>query len=132
MIAAIAIIAEQRIREAMDRGDFNDLPCKGKPLDLEEDANIPPELRMAWKLLKNGGYLDDARAEDFRESPANLEAMLAGNHDERLKLRQMLKLQVTQARMAGLGKRDLNLDAEPEYYEKIVERISVSGAGENK
>lgn len=132
MIAAIAIIAEQRIREAQEKGEFDDLPCKGKPLDLSEDANIPEELRMAWKLLKNGGYLDDTKPEDFREQAANLDSMLAGNSAERQKYRQMLKLQVTQARMAGQAKRDLNLDPGQGYYEKIVDRITVKDVGDKK
>ncbi|MDC7218037.1 MAG: DUF1992 domain-containing protein, partial [Spirochaetales bacterium] len=53
----IAAIAESRIKEAERKGEFEDLPGKGKPLELEDDSMIPPELRMAYKALKNGGYL---------------------------------------------------------------------------
>ncbi|RME58545.1 DUF1992 domain-containing protein, partial [Candidatus Parcubacteria bacterium] len=54
----IATIAEQRIREAQARGDLDDLPGAGKPLALEEDSPfVPPELRMAYKVLKNAGYI---------------------------------------------------------------------------
>ncbi len=53
----IAAIAESRIKEAERKGEFEDLPTKGKPLELEDDSMIPPELRLAYKALKNGGYL---------------------------------------------------------------------------
>lgn len=45
----------EQIEEAMDRGDFDNLPGKGKPLDLEDDAHIPADLRMAYKVMKNSG-----------------------------------------------------------------------------
>ena len=48
-----ARVAEIRIREAMDRGVFDNLPGAGKPLDLEEYFNIPEDLRLAFSILKN-------------------------------------------------------------------------------
>src|SRR5688572_32819466 len=49
-------IAEQRIAEAIANGDFDDLPGSGKPLELDDDALIPEELRLAYRILKNAGY----------------------------------------------------------------------------
>jgi DnaJ family protein C protein 28 len=43
----------ERIEEAIERGDFDNLPGKGKPLDLRENPNEPVEMRMANRLLKN-------------------------------------------------------------------------------
>jgi DnaJ homolog subfamily C member 28 len=43
----------ERIEEAIERGDFDNLPGKGKPLDLRENPNEPAEMRMANRLLKN-------------------------------------------------------------------------------
>ena len=54
---AIAWIAEQRIREAMDQGLFDHSPYRGRRLDLQEDEAIPPELRMAFKILRDSGCL---------------------------------------------------------------------------
>ena len=54
---AIAWIAEQRIREAIDQGFFENSPYRGRPVHLEEDASIPPELRMAFKILRDAGCL---------------------------------------------------------------------------
>ena len=55
--SAIQIIAENRIREAQQNGEFDNLPGMGKPLEFEDDSNIPEDLRMAYKILKNAGCL---------------------------------------------------------------------------
>jgi len=46
-------IAENRIREAMEQGEFDNLPGAGKPVSLEEYFNTPEDLRMAHSILKN-------------------------------------------------------------------------------
>lgn len=46
-------IAEQRIQDALARGEFDNLPNAGQPLDLEEYFSTPPHLRMAYSILKN-------------------------------------------------------------------------------
>jgi hypothetical protein len=46
-------IAESRIREAIEQGEFENLPGAGKPLDLEEYFSAPAEMRMAFSILKN-------------------------------------------------------------------------------
>jgi DnaJ family protein C protein 28 len=45
---------EQSIREAMARGDFDDLPGKGKPLSW--DSPRDDDTWLASHLLKNAGY----------------------------------------------------------------------------
>ncbi len=55
---AIALVAEEKIREAERRGMFDNLPGAGKPLLLEDDSHIAPELRMAYTILKNSGHLE--------------------------------------------------------------------------
>ncbi len=51
------MLAEQRILEAIDRGELDNLPGAGRPLDLEEDMTVPEELRVAYRVLKNAGFL---------------------------------------------------------------------------
>ena len=50
-------VVEEKIREAMDEGKFENLPGKGKPLKLDEDGGVPEDLRLAFKILKNAGCL---------------------------------------------------------------------------
>ncbi len=53
----MAIHVDELIRAAIDRGELKNLPGRGKPLDLEEDTNVPPEHRMAFRILKNSGFV---------------------------------------------------------------------------
>ena len=46
-------IAENRIREAMQAGEFDDLPGAGKPVDLEGYFKLPEHLRVAFSILKS-------------------------------------------------------------------------------
>lgn len=48
---------EQEIREAMARGEFDNLPGKGKPIDLEGYFKTPENVRMAYHILKDAGYV---------------------------------------------------------------------------
>jgi len=47
---------EEIIRQAMAEGKFDDLPGKGKPMDLEEDPFVDPEWRLAYHALRNAGF----------------------------------------------------------------------------
>lgn len=46
-------IAENRIREAIAQGQFDNLPGAGQPLNLEDYFSIPEDLRMAYSILKS-------------------------------------------------------------------------------
>jgi Domain of unknown function (DUF1992) len=53
-------IAERRIKEAIDAGEFDNLEGMGKPLrDLEDNPFVPAEMRAAFKVLSNSGYAPD-------------------------------------------------------------------------
>jgi hypothetical protein len=45
------------IRAAIERGELDNLPHHGEPLNLDEDRDVPPELRMTHRILKNAGYV---------------------------------------------------------------------------
>ena len=48
-------MVEAIIKEAMERGEFENLPGKGKPIDLSEYFETPEEVRLAHSVLKNAG-----------------------------------------------------------------------------
>ena len=50
-----AQVAERQIQDAIEAGEFDNLPGMGKPLNLDEDASIPLSVRMLNKILKNSG-----------------------------------------------------------------------------
>lgn len=121
----IAGLAERRIAEAQEAGEFDNLPGYGKPLNLEDDSHIPPELRMSYKILKNAGYIPPELAE--RKEIDSLLDMLENSEDEQLKVRQMRKLEVMLLQARTRRKRSLALEQADPYYEKVIRRISVLG-----
>ena len=46
-------IAENRIREAMQAGEFDNLAGTGKPIDLDGYFKLPEHLRVAFSILKS-------------------------------------------------------------------------------
>src|SRR5262247_4802473 len=49
-------LVDKLIREAMERGEFENLSGSGQPLDLSENPFEDPELRTAHRLLRNAGF----------------------------------------------------------------------------
>jgi hypothetical protein len=45
------------IRAAIANGELDDLPFKGEPIPFESDREVPEELRMTHRVLKNAGYV---------------------------------------------------------------------------
>jgi DnaJ family protein C protein 28 len=66
-------IVERQIVEAQERGEFDDLPGKGKPLDLMENPFADPGWRVAYKILQDRGFTLDWIELD-QEIRAELEA----------------------------------------------------------
>ncbi len=57
MFNALAQIAEMKMREAIKNGELDNLPGKGKPLEIDNMSFIPAELRMAYRIIKNSGLV---------------------------------------------------------------------------
>ena len=49
-------LIDQKIREAMEQGEFDDLPGKGEPLDTSVNPFEDPEMRLAHRMLRNAGF----------------------------------------------------------------------------
>ena len=116
------VIAERRIAEAIERGELADLPGAGRPLDLEDDPLVPEDLRLAYRILKNAGYLPP-ELEARREIRA-LEDLIdaVGAHAE-WATQALRKLQVLRMRLAEWGGRGGTLQAQSEYFEHVVRRL---------
>lgn len=84
-------LAEQKIQEAIKNGELNNLPGKGKPLDLTDSRHIPPDLRMAYKVLKNSGMIPAEM--EIKKEIALLEQLIAQCSGEQEKDELKRKLQ---------------------------------------
>ncbi|MBC8077116.1 MAG: DUF1992 domain-containing protein [Chloroflexales bacterium] len=49
-------LIDRRIADAEAAGHFRNLKGAGKPLRLDDDSDVPEELRAGFRLLKNAGY----------------------------------------------------------------------------
>ena len=76
-------IVEAIIKEAMERGEFDNLPGKGKPIDLSEYFETPEEVRLAHSVLKGAGMLP--REVDLLKEIAELRQIQAAFVDEKKK-----------------------------------------------
>ncbi|MEH6905945.1 DnaJ family domain-containing protein [Neobacillus drentensis] len=53
-------IVEDKIKEAIKNGEFDNLPGMGKPLNLKDDLpGMSAEMKMGYRMLKNAGYISD-------------------------------------------------------------------------
>lgn len=88
-MSALPLLAESKIRSAMARGEFDDLPGRGKPLPLEDLSRVPAELRMGFKLLRNAGCLPPEL--EARKEIVRLGSLVAasGDPEERARLSGM-------------------------------------------
>lgn len=48
-------LVDQRIQDAMAQGLFDNLRGMGQPLNLNDDAFVPQELKMAFRMLRSNG-----------------------------------------------------------------------------
>ncbi|MCU0589336.1 MAG: DUF1992 domain-containing protein [Syntrophobacteraceae bacterium] len=127
LFAIMDKIADERIREAMDRGEFDDLPGKGRPLEMEDDSHLPPDLRVAYKILKNADCLP---AEiQLKKEIRTTEELLAGIQDEREKYRQMKKLNFLIMKYNMSRRVSAVLEENQVYYEKVLDRLGEKGGG---
>ena len=76
-------IVEALIKEAMERGEFDNLPGKGKPIDLTEYFETPEEVRLANSVLKSAGMT--SREVDLLKEIAELKQVQAAVLDEKKK-----------------------------------------------
>jgi len=119
---ALQKIAEQKIQEALQNGEFEHLPGKGKPLVLEDDSRIPEDLRLVYKILKNANCLPPEL--ELKREITQMKELLDAMPDEqeRLKLIKKINLKITKLNM--MRRVSPLLEEHEVYYKKIVEKFS--------
>ena len=89
----LEFIAEQKIAEAIAKGELDDLPGHGSPLDLSDDALIPEEMRLAFRILKNAGFVPP-EVETLNEIAQRERLALAGGNTVAVKKLALLKARI--------------------------------------
>ncbi len=114
-------IAESRILEAIQDGVFDNLAGKGRPLELTDDRDIPPELRLAYKILKMADCLPPEL--QLQKDILTLQDMLAGMPDEAAKLQQLRRLQFLTMKLNMMRRVSPLLQEHSEYQMKILAKL---------
>ncbi|MBM7619837.1 DnaJ family domain-containing protein [Bacillus haimaensis] len=116
-------ITEEKIRKAYEDGEFENLPGLGKPLELEDMSHVPPEMRMAYKIMKNSGMMEE---QQLKTEIEYLEDLIKGAHDDLEESRLKVRLNEKQLRFNQLmqkKKKDLNSAVFKNYQNRIDERL---------
>jgi len=123
MLSIIQAIAERKIQQAMTEGTLLDLShWKDKPLPPDDMANVPADLRMAYRLLKNAGYVPEEIT--VQKEITRIEQLLATCTDEKEKVRQLRKISCLKTKLEGRMGRTIQLGEEGPYYNQVVDRLS--------
>lgn len=96
--------AERHILDAMAKGEFDNLPGAGSPLVLDDDSGVPQELRVAYRILKNAGYVP-AEIQDRKEA-VDLQLLLkqvSENSEDYIQAEKRLKVLRLRLQQAGMG-----------------------------
>ncbi len=125
---ALARLAEERIREAIERGELDDLEGAGRRLVLDDDQMVAPELRAAYRVLRNAGFVpEEVRLRcELRELETLVDAATQG--DGRARALRRLELLRTRLALRPGGERALLVH--DRYRQRLLERLG--GAGDQE
>jgi len=115
-------LAEQRILEAQRKGEFDDLPGKGKPLELEDLSWVPDELRIGYMVLKNAHVLPP-EAELLKDIHI-LEDLLKHVEDEGERKALAKSIHWKVIRLDMLKRRSTPVNAVREYSRKLITKVA--------
>ncbi|HSE86598.1 MAG TPA: DnaJ family domain-containing protein [Candidatus Binatia bacterium] len=115
-------IAEERILDAQRAGAFDDLPGKGKPLNLEDLSWVPEDLRMGYHILKNAHVLPPEA--ELLKDIHTLEDLLRHVEDEGQRRALAKNIQLKMIRLDLLKRRSMSMTSLRSYGRKLVAKFS--------
>lgn len=113
--------AERHIIDAQQKGEFDNLAGSGEPLALDDDSQVPEDLRVGYRLLKNAGYLPPEL--EMRKEAVELVDLLStveNDDHQRQELNHRLTLLELKLRQAGVSTHFLR----GEYAAKLQDKIN--------
>ena len=119
---AIARIAEQRISQAIKEGALDNLEGAGKPLDLNDDAWVPEDLRLAFRVLRNAGIIPPEL--ELRNEIMNLRALMETIDNDKERLKRLRELNYKLMCLNERRENPLRLEDFPAYEQEMVARLT--------
>jgi hypothetical protein len=123
MLNAFRIIAEQRITEAIEDGRLQNSDWHGRPLPMEDNRLVPEDLRMAYKVLKNAGFVPPEI--ETRKEIYNLEELIARTDDVHVRVKQLRKLHFLIMKLDASRQGSSTIEDQQRYYQQVVERLTI-------
>jgi hypothetical protein len=114
-------IAEERIKEAQRAGAFDNLPGKGKPLNLEDLSWVPEDLRIGYLVLKNAHVLPPEA--QLLKDIHTIEDLLKHVEDEGERRALAKSIQFKLIRLDMLKRRSMPLRSIRDYSRKLVDKL---------
>lgn len=114
-------VAEKRILEAIEKGEFDHLEGAGKPLELDDTSMVPPELRMAYRILKNAGFAPPEL--EARKEMKEVEDLLMNMEEGAERDKALARFNYLSAKLSLARKGGSNLRLEQQYFEKIIRKL---------
>ena len=114
-------IIEERILQAQRRGEFENLPGTGKPLEIEDDRHIPEDLRLAYKILKNAGCIPPEI--ELKKEIHQTRELLAAMEDTSQKYRTLTRLNYLILKLNCLRKTSVEREMPQLYIAKLAIRM---------
>lgn len=114
-------IAEERIKEAQRAGAFDNLPGKGKPLQLEDLSWVPEDLRISYLVLKNAHVLPPEA--ELLKDIHTIEDLLKHVEDEGERRALAKSIQFKLIRLDMLKRRSMPLRSVRDYSRKLVDKL---------
>lgn len=114
-------LAEQHIQQALARGELDNLPGAGQPLQFDDDPLVPADQRMAYKILKNAGYVPAEVLQ--RKEAAQLHQEMHQTHDESSRRRIAARLNCLLMHLDASRRDRTSLLLRSEYYTRTFDRM---------
>ena len=124
MLPGFEKIVEERIRDAQRRGEFDNLDGSGKPLRLTDESNIPEDLRLAYKVLRNADMMPPEI--ELRKEILRTEDLLEQMPETAEKYRLINKLNFMITRLNVTRKGRIDFEMPQRYADKILDRLGNS------
>ena len=96
-------------------------PGQGEPLNLEDDSNIPEDLRLAYRILRNADCIPPEL--ELKKEIRQMEDMLENIPDEREKYLQIKKINYKIMQLNMMGHKSPLFEEKQIYYKKLIEKF---------
>jgi len=121
MFTGFEKIVEERIKKAQRDGLFEKLPGRGQPLP-KEDANIPDDIRMAYKILKNADCIPPEL--EIKKEIKTTQALLSGMEDTAEKYKILKKLNFLILKLNSMRNAAIDFDIPQQYMDPLADQMA--------